>query len=112
MDVVRLLLLVGHFGGLSLLLGGFLIELRGARRVIPAMQRGAEIQVLTGILLVGAREWEHLAVDGPKTGVKLVIALAVLALTIVGKRRPTQTAFYLGAGLLTIANVAVAVFWQ
>ena len=112
MDVVRLIILCGHFVGLALLLGGFLIQLGGERRVIAPMMRGAELQVITGILLVAAREIEHLADNHAKVAVKLVIALAVVACAAIGRRRPQVPALFYATGILTLVNVAVAVFWR
>jgi hypothetical protein len=112
MDVVRLILLCGHLAGLSLLLGGFLIQLWGDRKIITPMIRGAEIQVVTGVLLVGAREIEHLPDNNAKLAVKLLVALAVLGLAMVGRRRPENRNFYYAVGGLTIVNVLVAVFWS
>ena len=56
MDILRIILLILHFVGLSMLFGGFLVQqkaiARGEGTVLPIMWRGALTQIVTGILLV------------------------------------------------------------
>ena len=111
MEIVRLILLCGHLIGLSLVVGGFLIQLMGRNRtVIPAMMRGAELQIVTGILLVGAREIEDLPVNNAKIAVKFVVGVAVVACAAIGRRRRSEPLFYATGGL-ALLNVVIAVFW-
>ncbi len=76
------------------------------------MVRGAEIQIVTGILLVAAREFEDLSNDRWKLLTKLAIGVAALACARLGIRRPGQRQLFYATGALAVANVLVAVFWH
>ncbi|RFS83030.1 hypothetical protein D0T12_22815 [Actinomadura spongiicola] len=116
MEFVRLLLLFFHFVGLSVVIGGFLAQLSEARagRVRPGtgMLHGALTQLVTGVALVGVNEG---ALDNDmnqfKIGVKLLVVLVVLALILLGRRRPLDKPVFMAIGALALTNVAVAVFW-
>lgn len=117
MEILRNLLLVLHFIGLASLLGGFLTQMSGFKtgsvRINPAILHGALTQLVTGILLVGVIQIGDLAeVDNFKIAVKLLIAIVIYALALVFRKKETVTVPVLGTiGLLTIANIVVAVFW-
>lgn len=112
----------GRVLGLAALIGGYLVAatLRAARGPWPGpvMLWGARAQVVTGVPLVGLGEMTS---DDPlnhvKIGVKLVIALAVAALTEIaagrGRRgRPVAEPMVHGAGGLAVVNVLVATLWN
>ncbi|HSK26782.1 MAG TPA: hypothetical protein VK894_07725 [Jiangellales bacterium] len=117
MEIVYNLLVVLHFLGLASLIGGWLVQMRarGERLVNPAMVHGAITQVATGVLLVGlAESVDSLGkdVDNAKIGVKLVVALVVLGLAWVNRRKPVvPDGLYFIIGGLAVLNVVVAVFW-
>jgi hypothetical protein len=111
MQSVRLTMLFFHLAGLSALLGGFMVQMRGTRRVLPLMLAGAIVQLVSGVLLVAAREAQDLPVNNQKLGVKMIVALGVLVTAWLGLRRPSSKALFFATGLLTAGNVAVAVFW-
>jgi hypothetical protein len=117
MEIVYDLVLVLHFLGLASLIGGWLVQMRarGGRLVNPAMVHGALTQVLTGLLLVGLAEAVDSLdkdVDNAKIGVKLVVALVVLVLAWVNRRKGTvPDGLYFIIGGLAVLNVVVAVFW-
>ena len=117
MEIVYNLLLVLHFLGLASLIGGWLVQMRarGERVVNPAMVHGALTQVVTGVLLVGlAESVDELEtdIDNAKIGVKLVVALVVLGLTWVNRRKARiPDGLHYGIGGLAVLNVVVAVFW-
>jgi hypothetical protein len=79
------------------------------------MVHGALTQVVTGLLLVGLAETVaslEKDVDNAKIGVKLVVALVVLGLTWVNRRKERiPDGLYFGIGGLAVLNVVVAVFW-
>jgi hypothetical protein len=106
-------LLVLHFIGLSALLGGFLVQMGQAERATTrGMMHGALTQLVTGIGLVGmayARGFGD-RVDNVKITIKLLIAIAVTVVVIVGRRRGGTPA-WAAAGGLTLLNVGVAVYW-
>jgi cytochrome bd-type quinol oxidase subunit 2 len=116
-DLLYNVLVVLHFIGLASLIGGWLVQMsaRGERRVSPAMMHGVLTLLVTGILLVGlASGVESLDrdVDSTRAIVKLVVALVIAVLIWVNRRRPSvPEGLYLVIGLLSIANVVIAVFW-
>ncbi len=111
MDIVIGILVVLHLVGWAMTLGGALATMK-APKVTPGMLHGVLTALVTGLLLVGLREMGDGDVNHVKIAVKLVIALVVTALVIVGKRRESVSTGYLGgiAGLVVV-NVAVAVLW-
>ena len=115
MDIVFGILLVLHLLGWAVVLGGTVVNLR-----TPVIAKGVLHAVLTalvtGIALAGIASTGS-DDDGPspaKLAVKLVVALVVTGLVVVGTRRPEKvTTGYLGAiAGLTVTNVAVAVLWR
>jgi cytochrome bd-type quinol oxidase subunit 2 len=123
-EFLRNVLLVLHFLGLAALVGGFLVQMaapsRGELRVVNrSMRDGAITQVVTGLLLVGVRyplhdqDASYALPDNAKITVKLLVAVAVLVIVLVGRRRPEgeQQPYWAAAGGLAIVNVVVAVFW-
>jgi hypothetical protein len=118
MDVVYQILVVLHFLGLASLIGGWLVQLRavGERYVSGAMLHGVLVQLVTGALLVGLAEGVDSldrTVDWAKIGVKLVVALVVAVLCWANRRREfIPNGLYFLVGLLSIANVVIAVFWR
>lgn len=117
MEFVYDLVLVIHFLGLASLLGGCLVQLkpRDGRRVNAAMVHGAFTQVVTGVIMVGLAEGVDSLdkdVNTQKIAVKLLVAL-VVAVTCWANRKAEKAPdglFFLVFGL-SVANVAVAVFW-
>ncbi len=114
-------LVVLHFIGLASLLGGFLTQMKamgkGLATIVPAMVHGAWTMLITGLLLVGVREWMAMMswdddLNHMKIGVKSLVVIAILILVIHFKKKPNVSAKVFGAiGLLTILNVVLAVFW-
>lgn len=113
MEVLKDIVLVLHFIGLASIIGGFLVQTRGARKVIhPAMLHGALTQLVTGVILVGLNEAMDRDVDNAKIGVKLLVTLVVAALAWRYRTKPSVSAAVWGAvGGLSILNVVVAVLW-
>ncbi len=114
MELLKNLLLVLHLLGWAVVLGGVLVSMRDPKIPNGAVH-GALTALVTGILMVGVVEMGDLyEPNHMKIGVKLLIALAVAALAVVGSRKPEKvTTGYLGAiAGLTVVNVAVAVLWR
>ncbi len=114
MDTLYDILLVLHLLGWAIVLGGAVVSLRTP--VIPrGMLHGILTALVTGVLMVGLAS-SGLAADEPdniKIAVKLLIALAVTVLVVLGGRRERVTTGYLGAiAGLTVVNVAIAVLWS
>lgn len=119
MDFLFNVLVVLHFVGLASLLGGFIVQMKSAEKgVNAAMLHGALTQLVTGVLMVGMIESGSMgeeADDGlimAKIAVKLLIVLVITVLAVVGRRRtPPQVSLWATIGVLTLANVIIAVFW-
>lgn len=114
METLRLILLFVHVLGFAALVGGLLAQVREPTKVVnAAMRDGAGTAFLAGLLLVGVLEAGDGPVDHVKVGVKFAVGLVVLVLVMANLRKPSipQGLFY-GLLLLTVANVAVAVFWS
>jgi hypothetical protein len=119
--IIKSFLVVLHLVGLSALLGGFLVQIKGLRaktaEILPAMVHGAWTALLTGLLLVGVREWELALGDGrdldhSKIAIKSVVALIVVVLVMLNrKKKPVSGSTFGTIGGLTFLNVVLAVFW-
>jgi hypothetical protein len=114
METARLILLFVHILGFAALLGGLLAQARSPeKQVNGAMRDGAGTAFLAGLLLVGVLEAGDVTVDRVKIGVKFAVGLVVLVLVMANARKPRiPQGLWLGLLLLTVANVAVAVFWS
>lgn len=115
MDVAIKIFLILHFIGLAGIIGSWLAVIKDPR-VVMGMLHGAILQVVTGVALVGLNEANDADVNHMKIGIKLVIALIILAVAIVGlkkeKQNPGSTAALAHvAGGLGILNVIIAVMW-
>ena len=118
MDIVRIILLILHFVGLAMLLGGFLVQQKaiasGEGRVLPIMWRGALTQIVTGVLLVATIQIGDLfELNNVKLAVKLVIAIVITVLVFVYRKKVPAPSWALWTvGGLTFANIAIAVAWH
>jgi hypothetical protein len=113
-EILRHLVVYLHLIGFALLLGGSVAQyLTGRLRINPAMWGGALIQVLTGLILAapwGLEPGEKL--NYAKLGVKLVVALMILAMTFFPRNREkVNRGHFLATVGLVLVNAAVAVFW-
>jgi uncharacterized membrane protein len=114
MDVVKDLLVFLHLVGMAAIVGGWLV-VRNEPRIVAPIVWGARAQIVTGLLLVGIAEALDDPVNNPKVGVKLVVALAVVACAEIANARqkrgePNPTLVH-AAGALAVLNTAVAAFW-
>jgi Na+-driven multidrug efflux pump len=118
MDILRVILLILHFVGLSMLLGGFLIQLKpiaqGKGKVLRPMIDGALTQLVTGLLLVATIQMGDLfELDNWKLLVKLVIATVIVLLVFLFRKKDPAPSWVLWLiGGLTLANVVIAVAWR
>jgi hypothetical protein len=111
METLYDVLLVLHLIGWAIVLGGALTSLR-APRIAPGMLHGILTALVTGIAMVGLAS-AGLAADEPdnvKIGVKLVIAVVVTALVLVGNNLPGAL-LVLGAVLVWAAVEGTALAW-
>lgn len=114
MEIARLVLLFVHILGFAALSGGLLVQLSAAEKTVnAAMRDGAGTAFLAGLLLVGVLEAGDVPVDQVKVGVKFAVGLVILVLVMANTRKPRiPSGLYFGLLALTVANIAVAVFWS
>ncbi len=116
MDVLIHLFVGLHIIGIAALLGGFLTQMKamgqGAARFVPAMLHGALTMLVTGVILVGLNQADDQPVDNVKIGVKLALLVVILGLVYVKRDEETVDKRLFGVvGLLTVANIFIAVLW-
>ncbi|CAB4925918.1 unannotated protein [freshwater metagenome] len=120
MQFVLNLFIVLHFLGLALLFGGFIVQVKSAEKGVSRwMLDGALTQLVTGIVMVGIIESKVIDDMQPsssfhaKIGVKLLVVLVITVLAIIGRRKKGPQPVLWGIiGLLTLANIVIAVFWN
>jgi len=119
MEFLFHLIVVLHFVGLALLLGAFLVQIKDPNKTVTRwMWDGALTQLLTGLIMVGMissgvlGDEEKDELNHVKIGVKLAIVIVIAVLAFIGKKKPApQVGLWATIGLLTLANVVIAVFW-
>lgn len=115
MEILYEVLVVAHFIGLAALLGGVIVQLSAPSKVVSgAMLHGGLTQLLTGITLVGLAEAalpdKAEELNMAKIGIKLLILLAIVTLCWVNRdRKDVPTGLWAAIGLLTVANIGIAV---
>lgn len=91
-----------HWGGLALLVVGYIMSLaQGA--IHSVMVWGARLQFLLGLALVGAGEMAGYPMNHMWVGVKLVVALAVVALCEISRARAKK-----GRNVPVLMHIAAA----
>jgi hypothetical protein len=114
-EILRQILLYTHLIGFALLLGGAASQyLTGHLRINSAMLWGAGIQLVTGLgLAAPLRGGEDAEPPVAKLVVKLVIAIMIAIMVFLSRKREViNRGHFLGIGVLTLVNAAVAVFWR
>ncbi|ADG75429.1 conserved hypothetical protein [Cellulomonas flavigena DSM 20109] len=109
MDIVHGIFLVLHLLGWAMVFGGALAGMKSSKLTDGAFH-GILTALVTGIVLTGllGSDANHV-----KVTVKLLVAVVVTVLVVLGRRRPEKvTTGYLGgiAGLVAL-NVALAILW-
>ncbi|WP_230194872.1 hypothetical protein [Streptomyces coriariae] len=117
MDLLIHLFVGLHIIGIAALLGGYLTQLKamggqGTARFVPLMLRGAAAMLGTGVVLVGLNRADDQNVDNAKIGVKLALLIVILALVYVKRDdEVVKKPLFALVGLLTLANIFIAVLW-
>lgn len=123
-EIIRLSLVFVHLIGMAAIVGSWILQMPWARGFdFRPLAIGATVATLSGFALVATREIGDMGVDRLKITVKLVVAIVVLALAVVGlvrSRRLRQDShddaglkpLLMITGLLAMGNVAIAVLWQ
>ena len=114
METLRLILLFLHIVGFAALLGGLLSQARLREKVVsPLMRDGIGTAFVAGLLLVGVLEAGDDPVNHAKIAVKFAVGLVILVLVMANVRKERiPQGLWAGLLLLTLANIAVAVFWS
>ena len=114
MEILRLVLLFVHVLGFAALLGGLLAQARTPEKVVNALMRdGIGTAFVAGLLLVGVLEAGDDPVNHAKIAVKFAIGLVILVLVMANVRKERiPTGLWLALLALTVANIAVAIFWS
>jgi hypothetical protein len=99
---------------MAALFGGLFVQVKAEPRVINnAIVHGILTQLVSGVLLLGILESGDEPVDHAKYGVKLLVALVIGGIVLVQRKKPALSGGgYLALLLLTVLNIAVAVFWR
>ena len=113
MEFVYTALVLLHVVGIVAIGYGFFKELaKKTFGVNIAMLHGASTQLLTGVLMVGLRESgiveDEDALNMSKIALKLIIAIAIIALYSIGKRKAEQKLYWALIGALTLTNIVIA----
>ncbi|MET9440034.1 hypothetical protein [Streptomyces sp. NPDC006610] len=116
MDVLINVFVGLHIIGIASLLGGFLTQMKavgeGTARFVPAMLHGALTMLVTGVILVGLNQADDNTVNNVKIGVKLAVLIVILGLVYVKRDEEKVDKGLFGlVGLLTVANIFIAVLW-
>ena len=114
MEILRLVLLFLHVLGFAALFGGLVVQARSSEKSVnAAMRDGVGTAFLAGLLLVGVLGSGDDPVNHAKIGVKFAIGLVLLVLVMANARKPTiPQGLWAGLLLLSVANIAVAIFWS
>jgi len=127
MDSVRDVVLITHFFGLAMIIGPFLIQMRAhSGYAFNWVLAGGVTQLVSGLVLTGLAEMrlagnDELSLDHTKIIVKLVLALIIFAVALIGWLRQRRMdsgesqrsllPFLHTAGALAIIEVVIAVWW-
>ncbi|MFC0601127.1 hypothetical protein [Streptomyces palmae] len=116
MDVLIHVFVGLHIIGIGALLGGFLTQMKamraGAARMVPAMLHGALTMLVTGVALVGLNQANDGSLNNTKIAVKMALLIVILGLVYVKRDDERVSPGVLGTvGLLTCANIFIAVLW-
>ncbi|WP_285242535.1 hypothetical protein [Pseudarthrobacter sp. fls2-241-R2A-127] len=123
MTILLNILIFLHVVGAAMIVGYWIATMR-TPTVHPRQRDGAFLQLLTGIAMMGVLPVLHNQdpaqfgeLNYAKLGIKLVIAVVVAVLAVIGTRKvkngqPVSTGLAHGVGGLALVNVAIATLWQ
>jgi hypothetical protein len=118
MELLKESLVLIHLAGMAVLVGVFLTGMKKKSDYpFTAMMWAAIVQLVTGTLLVGVGYGLGESPDNAKIGVKLILVVAVLVATIIGRKRQAKgeaklQPFFHAAGGLATVNLIIAVLWN
>jgi drug/metabolite transporter (DMT)-like permease len=118
MELLKESLVLIHLAGMAVLVGVFLTGMKKKSDYpFTAMMWAGIVQLVTGVLLVGVGYGLGESPDNAKIGVKLILVVAVLVATIIGRKRQAKgeaklQPFFHAAGGLATVSLTVAVLWN
>ena len=119
-EILRNVTLILHFIGIGALLGGFLTQMKAMSsrqaKIVPAMNHGAWTMFITGLILTGIAEYRAsiigFEVNHALIGAKTLVVVVILVLVLLNRKKPVVSPAVFGSiGLLTIANITMAVLY-
>ncbi len=114
MEIIYNTLVLLHFIGLAALFGGFFVQMKSTNKVVnSAMFHGSLTQLVTGLIMVGLAESGVVDEDlnMTKISIKLLIVLIITGIVFVNRKKSSvSNSIWLSIGLLTLANMAIAVY--
>ncbi len=114
MEIIYNTLVLLHFIGLAALFGGFFVQMKSTNKVVnSAMFHGSLTQLVTGLIMVGLAESGVVEEDlnMTKISIKLLIVLIITGIVFVNRKKSSvSNSIWLSIGLLTLANMAIAVY--
>ena len=116
MNIVYNVMVFLHIIGAAMIVGIWIGQMRKPT-VHPRQFDGAALQLITGIIMMGLIPALDRDANYAKLGVKLVIALVVVVLAFIGRRKykkdePVSKGLAHSVGGLALLNVAIATLWQ
>jgi Na+-translocating ferredoxin:NAD+ oxidoreductase RnfD subunit len=117
MTILFSILVFLHIVGAAMIVGYWIATIKEPT-VHPRQRDGAFLQLLTGIAMMGLLPFMPDADPNyTKLGIKLVIAIVVAVLAIIGVRKarsgqPVSTGLAHGVGGLALLNIAIATIWN
>lgn len=117
MEIVKGILVVLHLIGFGAVFGSTLAQLSAVKaaraRITPGILHGANLLMLTGLLLVASKYMLDEPVNNIKIGVKLIVLIAIYVVVLVNRKKEGVSGGVLGAiAGLSAVNVALAVLWH
>ncbi|MFM1826305.1 MAG: hypothetical protein RLZZ37_940 [Actinomycetota bacterium] len=114
MEIIYNTLVLLHFVGLAALFGGFFVQMKSTNKVVnSAMFHGSLTQLVTGLIMVGLAESGVVEEDlnMTKISIKLLIVLIITGIVFANRKKSSvSNSIWLSIGLLTLANMAIAVY--
>ncbi|MET1021692.1 MAG: hypothetical protein ABWX69_05780 [Arthrobacter sp.] len=116
MNIVYNVMVFLHIVGAAMIVGIWIGQMKKPT-VHPRQFDGAALQIITGVVMMGLIPALNMDANYAKLGVKFTIALVVLVLAFIGRRKykkdePVSKGLAHAVGGLALLNVAVATLWQ
>ncbi|MET1063555.1 MAG: hypothetical protein ABWX85_01120 [Arthrobacter sp.] len=116
MNIVYNVMVFLHIIGAAMIVGIWIGQMKKPT-VHPRQFDGAALQLITGIVMMGLIPALNMDANYAKLGVKFAIALVVLVLAFIGRRKykkdePVSKGLAHAVGGLALLNVAIATLWQ